>query len=73
LIAALKPQEKGVESVIRRLARLGKAVAFDQSGQTMLEYVVIIVFVVIAAIVAFRIIAGIVTRGARRASASFKI
>jgi hypothetical protein len=36
----------------------------------MLEYIVIIVFVVIAAIVAFKIVAGIVTRGARQTSAS---
>jgi hypothetical protein len=36
----------------------------------MLEHIVIIVLVVIAAIVAFRIISGIVQRGARQTSAS---
>jgi Flp pilus assembly pilin Flp len=47
-----------------------RAILRDESGQTMLEYIVIIVFVVIAAIGAFRIISGIVQRGARRVSAS---
>jgi len=32
----------------------------DESGQTMLEYIVIVVFVVIAAIIGFRLVKGIV-------------
>jgi len=47
-----------------------KAVLLDESGQTMLEYIVIVVFVVIAAIVGFRLVKGIVSRGTARASAS---
>jgi Flp pilus assembly pilin Flp len=56
--------------VLKRMNQACRAILRDESGQTMLEYIVIIVFVVIAAIVAFRIIAGIVQRGARRVSAS---
>jgi len=47
--------------MIRRLLK-------DESGQTMLEYVVIVVFVVIAAIVGFRLIKGIITRSVGKAS-----
>jgi len=47
-----------------------KAILSDESGQTMLEYIVIVVFVVIAAIVGFRLVKGIVTRGVQKASAS---
>jgi Flp pilus assembly pilin Flp len=42
----------------------------DESGQTMLEYIVIVVFVVIAAIIGFRLVQGIVQRGIAKASAS---
>ena len=49
--------------MVRRLLK-------DESGQTMLEYVVIVVFVVIAAIIGFRLIKGIVTRSIGKASAS---
>jgi len=47
-----------------------KAILLDESGQTMLEYIVIVVFVVIAAIVGFRLVKGIVSRGTEKASAS---
>ena len=56
--------------MLRKLSNIGKAILSDEGGQTMLEYIVIVVFVVIAAIVAFRIISGIVQRGARRVSTS---
>jgi len=56
--------------MLHKVNQTCKALLHDESGQTMLEYIVIIVFVVIAAIVAFKIISGIVTRGARRVSAS---
>ena len=44
----------------------------DESGQTMLEYVVIVVFVVIAAIIGFRLIKGIVSRSIKKASYSIE-
>ena len=56
--------------MLRKVSQACRAILRDENGQTMLEYVIIIVFVVIAAIVAFKIISGIVTRGARRVSAS---
>lgn len=40
----------------------------DESGQTMLEHVVIVVFVVVVAIVGFRLIKGTVSRSTKRAS-----
>jgi Flp pilus assembly pilin Flp len=43
----------------------------DESGQTMLEYIVIVVFVVIAAIIAFRLVKNIVKKNIDRVSASF--
>ena len=44
----------------------------DESGQTMLEYIVIVVFVVIAAIIAFRLVKDIVRRNIQRVSTSFE-
>jgi Flp pilus assembly pilin Flp len=44
----------------------------DESGQTMLEYIVIVVFVVIAAIIAFRLVKTIVQKNINRVSASFE-
>jgi Flp pilus assembly pilin Flp len=51
--------------MVRRLLK-------DESGQTMLEYIVIVVFVVIMAIVGFRLVKGIVTRSVQRASKSIE-
>jgi Flp pilus assembly pilin Flp len=62
---------KGVP-MTRRAVGTCKAFMRDESGQTMLEYIVIVVFVVIAAIVGFRVIKGIVSRGTLKASASIK-
>jgi Flp pilus assembly pilin Flp len=56
--------------MLKKLSQAGRRILRDENGQTMLEYIVIVVFVVIAAIVAFEIISGIVTRGSRRVSAS---
>ncbi len=44
----------------------------DESGQTMLEYIVIVVFVVIAAIIGFRLVKGIVARSIKKASHSIE-
>jgi Flp pilus assembly pilin Flp len=51
--------------MVRRLLK-------DESGQTMLEYIVIVVFVVIMAIVGFRLVKGIVSRSVARASQSIE-
>ncbi len=61
-----------LEGVImtRKIIGACKGIMRDESGQTMLEYIVIVVFVVIAAIVGFRLVKGIVSRGTERASAS---
>ena len=40
----------------------------DESGQTMLEHVVIVVFVVVVAIVGFRLVKGTVGRSINKAS-----
>ncbi len=56
--------------MLKRALRAGKALLQDESGQTMLEYIVIVVFVVIAAMIAFRIIAGLVNKGAASLQAS---
>ena len=58
---------------MKEAGRACRRILIDEDGQTMLEYIVIVVFVVIASIVAFKIISGIVTRGARRVSASVGI
>jgi len=51
--------------MVRRLLK-------DESGQTMLEYIVIVVFVVIAAIIGFRLVKGIVHRSIQKASTSIE-
>jgi Flp pilus assembly pilin Flp len=50
--------------MIRRLLR-------DENGQTMLEYILIIVFAVIVSIAFFRAIKGLVHKTVDRTSASF--
>ena len=54
----------------RKALGAAKALLLDESGQTMLEYIVIVVFVVIAAIVGFRIVQGTVHRSIVKASTS---
>jgi Flp pilus assembly pilin Flp len=61
--------KKGVIMTHRTIGAC-KAILLDESGQTMLEYIVIVVFVVIAAIIGFRLVSGIVHRGIQKASAS---
>ena len=56
--------------MLRKASKACKAILLDENGQTMLEYIVIVVFVVIAAIVAWRVVKGIVATGTTRASAS---
>ena len=58
--------------MLRKIGETCRAFLRDESGQTMLEYIVIVVFVVIAAIIAFKIIAGIVHRAALKVSASIE-
>jgi Flp pilus assembly pilin Flp len=58
--------------MIRKAIGAGKALLSDESGQTMLEYIVIVVFVVIAAIIGFRLVKGIVYRSVSKASASIE-
>ena len=58
--------------MIRKALAAGKALLPDESGQTMLEYIVIIVFAVIVTIVFFRLIKGIVDTTTKRVSASFE-
>jgi len=58
--------------MIRKALGAGRALLLDESGQTMLEYIVIVVFVVIAAIVVFRLVKGIVQRSVKKASASIE-
>jgi Flp pilus assembly pilin Flp len=58
--------------MLRKALGAGKAFIRDESGQTMLEYIVIVVFVVIAAIIAFRLVKGTVHRSIEKASASIE-
>ncbi|HTW91248.1 MAG TPA: hypothetical protein VMH22_06015 [bacterium] len=58
--------------MLNRAFEAGKALLSDESGQTMLEYVVIVVFVVVAAIVAFRLVKGTVHRSIEKASTSIE-
>jgi len=62
--AAPKHNDQRGSYMLRRLLK-------DESGQTMLEYIVIVVFVVIAAIIAFRLVKNIVKKNIDRVSASF--
>ena len=49
-----------------------KSLLRDESGQTMLEYVTIVIFVVIVMFFAFRLVKGIVHRSIRKASYSIE-
>jgi len=57
---------------MRKMIETGKALLRDESGQTMLEYIVIVVFVVIAAIIAFRLVKGTVVRSIQKTSLSIE-
>ena len=56
--------------MLRKALGTGKALLLDEGGQTMLEYIIIVVFVVIAAIIAFRLVKGSVYRSIQKVSAS---
>jgi|WetSurMetagenome_2_1015567.scaffolds.fasta_scaffold140823_2 Flp pilus assembly pilin Flp len=56
----------------RNVTGAGKALLLDESGQTMLEYVVIVVFVVIVMFIAFRMIGPLIHRSITRASNSIE-
>jgi Flp pilus assembly pilin Flp len=50
--------------MIRKVGAGLKSVISDESGQTMLEYIVIVAIVIIAGVAAFKIISRIISRGA---------
>ncbi len=56
----------------RRVSDVAKSLIRDESGQTMLEYVVIVVFVVIVMFFAFRLAKGIISRSIQKASHSIE-
>jgi Flp pilus assembly pilin Flp len=62
---------KGV-TVTRKLLGAFKPLLSDESGQTMLEYVVIVVFVVCVLFVASRMVGPIVNRQLKRTSVSIE-
>ena len=56
----------------RNVIGAGKALLRDESGQTMLEYVVIVVFVVIVMFFCWRMVGPLVQRSVQRASTSIE-
>jgi len=56
--------------MIRIVLGAGKALLFDESGQTMLEYIIIIVFSIIVTIVFFKGVQRIVRRTVNAISVS---
>jgi Flp pilus assembly pilin Flp len=58
--------------MIRKALAAGRALLLDESGQTMLEYIVIIVFAIIVTIVFFRLVKSIVRTTTERVSASLE-
>lgn len=56
----------------RNVTGAGKALLSDESGQTMLEYIVIVVFVVLVLFVASRMVGPIVNRQLKRTSVSIE-
>jgi len=56
----------------RNVTGAGKALLSDESGQTMLEYIVIVVFVVIVMFIAFRMLGPLIHRNVVRASTSIE-
>ncbi len=55
-----------------RVSDLTRSLYHDESGQTMLEYVTIVVFVVIVMFIAFRLAKGIISRSIKKASHSIE-
>ena len=56
----------------RKAIRAARALLSDESGQTMLEYIVIVVFVVIVMFIAFRMVGPMIHRNITRASTSIE-
>ena len=56
----------------RRVSGMVKSLLRDESGQTKLEYVVIVIFVVIVMFFAFRLAKGIISRSIKKASHSIE-
>ena len=56
----------------RNVVRAGKALLLDEGGQTMLEYVTIVIFVVIVMFIAFRMLGPMIHRNVTRASRSIE-
>jgi Flp pilus assembly pilin Flp len=56
----------------RRASGAVESLLHDESGQTMLEYVVIVVFVVIVMFIAFRMMGPLIHRNVTRASKSIE-
>jgi Flp pilus assembly pilin Flp len=56
----------------REVSKVVKSLLRDEDGQTMLEYVVIVVFVVIVMFIAFRLVKGIIARSVKKASYSIE-
>jgi Flp pilus assembly pilin Flp len=58
--------------MIRNVIGAGKALLLDEDGQTMLEYITIVVFVVIVMFIAFRMVGPLIHRNITRASNSIE-
>lgn len=58
--------------MIRTVSEVPGALLREEDGQTMLEYVVIVVFVVIVMFFAWRLVKGIVSRSIKKASFSIE-
>jgi Flp pilus assembly pilin Flp len=62
---------KGV-SVTRKVLGAFKSLLYDESGQTMLEYIVIVVFVVLVLFLGSRMVGPMVNRQIKRTSVSIE-
>jgi Flp pilus assembly pilin Flp len=62
---------KGV-TVTRKLLGAFKSLLYDESGQTMLEYIVIVVFVVLVLFLGSRMVGPMVNRQIKRTSVSIE-
>ena len=56
----------------RKVVGVSESLLRDESGQTMLEYIVIVVFVVIVMFIAFRMVGPLIHRNIQRASTSIE-
>ena len=56
----------------RKVSGVVKSLLCDENGQTMLEYIVIVVFVCIVMFIAFRMVGPLVHRSVQRGSTSIE-